>query len=185
MTTARRYIPGREPRKSTRFATKLEGYQRARGCWVCVNCLTTYYADEGPAGRKVAAGKPICDRVVGRHVVGCGSKEFQRCDSKKEGERLVELARMLRRGSIEDLRCQVPFALHAVDSAGSRHRVATYRADFVYTRAGERVVEDVKPRSALPGPTTDSKQRAKAVSDLFALKRAIFEIEHGTPITLI
>jgi hypothetical protein len=61
-------------------------------------------------------------------------------DSAKEARRFGELVLMERAGHITGLRRQVPFALEV-----NGHKVAVYRADFVYTDAsGLDVVEDVK-----------------------------------------
>ena len=66
-------------------------------------------------------------------------------DSKAEAERYDELRLMLRAGEINDLQLQVPFELIPAQKArGRTERACRYVADFVYTRNGEVVVEDVK-----------------------------------------
>lgn len=66
-------------------------------------------------------------------------------DSKAEAERYDELRLMLLAGEINDLQLQVPFELIPAQKARSRtERACRYVADFVYTRNGEVVVEDVK-----------------------------------------
>ena len=59
--------------------------------------------------------------------------------SKKEGERYKVLKLAEKAGEIQDLKLQVsfPFMLNKV-------KIGTYRADFVYSFAGEVKVEDVK-----------------------------------------
>ena len=66
-------------------------------------------------------------------------------DSKAEAERYDELRLMLRAGEIKDLQLQVPFELIPAQKArGRTERACRDVADFVYTRNGEVVVEDVK-----------------------------------------
>lgn len=60
-------------------------------------------------------------------------------DSKAEAKRWCELRLLERAGEIHGLRRQVDFPLYVLDWL-----IGTYRADFVYLRAGKRVVEDVK-----------------------------------------
>ena len=67
--------------------------------------------------------------------------EDGRFDSQKELRRWQELKLLERAGQIKDLQRQVDFEL-VPKSLGMRAIV--YRADFVYTERGERVVEDVK-----------------------------------------
>ena len=66
-------------------------------------------------------------------------------DSKAEARRYDELRLMLRAGEISDLQRQVAFELIPAQKAGERNeRACKYVADFVYTRNGEVIVEDVK-----------------------------------------
>ena len=60
-------------------------------------------------------------------------------DSLKEAKRYLVLLGMLRGGTIQWLRRQVTYKL-VVNGL----LIARYRADFVYIRDGNRVVEDVK-----------------------------------------
>lgn len=60
-------------------------------------------------------------------------------DSKKEARRYSELKILEQTGQISNLRLQVPYPLKVNASL-----ITTYIADFVYTEAGEEVVEDVK-----------------------------------------
>ena len=78
-------------------------------------------------------------------------------DSKKEAHRHIELLELERRGEITDLQRQVKFVLipaqREPDTLGKRggvrkgkliERECAYKADFVYKRNGETVVEDTK-----------------------------------------
>lgn len=66
-------------------------------------------------------------------------------DSEAEARRYDELRLMLRAGEISDLQRQVAFELIPAQKAGGRsERACKYVADFVYTRNGEVIVEDVK-----------------------------------------
>lgn len=66
-------------------------------------------------------------------------------DSQAEARRYGQLKLMLRAGAITDLALQVPFELVPSVVMGNRKRPAIkYKADFVYTENGQRVVEDVK-----------------------------------------
>ena len=66
-------------------------------------------------------------------------------DSEAEARRYDELRLMLRAGEISDLQRQVAFELIPAQKAGGRsERACKYVADFVYTKSGEVVVEDVK-----------------------------------------
>ena len=78
-------------------------------------------------------------------------------DSKKEMQRHLLLLDMERRGEISDLQRQVKFVLipaqREPDTIGSRggvrkgkliERECAYVADFVYSKNGERIVEDTK-----------------------------------------
>ena len=62
-------------------------------------------------------------------------------DSKKEAARYVVLKQEANAGTIQHLRLQVPFKLE-IDG----HLICRYKADFVYTRDGQEIVEDVKGR---------------------------------------
>lgn len=62
-------------------------------------------------------------------------------DSMRERDRYIYLQSLLRSGQIEDLKTQEPFQL--IPKNG-KHRAVKYVADFVYTKNGQMVVEDVK-----------------------------------------
>jgi hypothetical protein len=67
-------------------------------------------------------------------------------DSQKEARRYDELMRLYQAGTIQGLRLQQDFTLIEgyVAASGEVVRAIRYKADFVYLRDGERIVEDVK-----------------------------------------
>ena len=66
-------------------------------------------------------------------------------DSKREYARWCELKLLERAGEIEDLRRQVSYTLVGSQKGTTRNeRPINYRADFVYYKDGELVVEDSK-----------------------------------------
>lgn len=68
-------------------------------------------------------------------------------DSLRERDRYTVLIAQQRACEIHNLQLQVPFVLApGVEIAGRRRPPLRYFADFVYDRAGVRVVEDVKGR---------------------------------------
>lgn len=70
----------------------------------------------------------------------------QKFDSKKEAARYQELRLLQLAGEITDLQRQVPFLLVPAQYENGRcvERGVTYKADFVYRKNGELVVEDAK-----------------------------------------
>lgn len=67
-------------------------------------------------------------------------------DSKKEYKRYCDLEILQLAGDISELRLQVPYILIPAQklSTGKTERKCEYVADFVYTKGGMTVVEDVK-----------------------------------------
>ena len=68
-------------------------------------------------------------------------------DSMKEANRFCELRILERAGEISNLRTQVPFLLIPAqrDSNGKLiEKSVTYKADFVYDKDGQTIVEDTK-----------------------------------------
>lgn len=67
-------------------------------------------------------------------------------DSKVEAKRYAELLMLERAGAISDLKRQVEFTLIPAQKIDGKcvERACKYKADFVYTENGKRVVEDVK-----------------------------------------
>lgn len=68
-------------------------------------------------------------------------------DSRKEANRYCELKLMQRAGKITDLKRQVSYLLIPAqyDHGGNlMERAVNYKADFVYQKDGELVVEDTK-----------------------------------------
>ena len=69
-------------------------------------------------------------------------------DSKKEGERFLQLKKLLDAGIIGDITVHPEFLLQEkfTDSSGKKHREIKYEADFKYfdKKIGKIIVEDVK-----------------------------------------
>lgn len=67
-------------------------------------------------------------------------------DSRKEARRAAILEGQQNYGIIQDLQRQVVFELQAAytNNKGEKIRAITYKADFVYTMQGRRIVEDCK-----------------------------------------
>lgn len=107
-------------------------------------------------------------------------------DSKREMQRYVVLKEAEGKGLISDLRTQVTFELiPAITEEYVEHlktkdkiktrvlqRAVTYKADFVYIKDGEEIVEDVKISKAL-------------IPKEFALKEKIFFWKYGKRIQLV
>lgn len=106
-----------------------------------------------------------------------------RFDSKKEANRYLELKQQERQGLISDLQMQVPFVLipaqydiHTEYTPKTHkekqvkklvEKKVVYKCDFLYTRNGEVVVEDVKG------------YRNSTAYSVFALKRKMMLYFHG------
>ena len=84
-----------------------------------------------------------------------------RFDSQAEARRHGELTLMQRAGEISDLARQVPFDLQV-----NGHHIARYVADHVYTKDGERVVEDTKG----------------VATPVYKIKRSLMAALHGVKI---
>ena len=82
-------------------------------------------------------------------------------DSKKECNRYIELSRLASTGCISDLRLQVQFVLQETfkDNTGRTERSIKYLADFVYSKAGQVYVEDVKSPITRKEPTYIIKRK--------------------------
>lgn len=67
-------------------------------------------------------------------------------DSKKEARRYAELKLQQRAGVIDQLELQREFELVPAQRAGGKvvERAVKYKADFVYIKDGQMVVEDTK-----------------------------------------
>jgi Flp pilus assembly CpaF family ATPase len=85
-------------------------------------------------------------------------------DSRREANRYGELKTLLKSGLISDLELQVPFPC-VINSK----KICSYKADFVYTQDGKRIIEDVK------GFMTRD----------FKLKKKLVEALHNIEITLV
>ena len=107
-------------------------------------------------------------------------------DSKREMQRYVVLKEAEEKGLISDLRTQVTFELipaiteeyveylKTKDKIKTRvlQRAVTYKADFVYIKDDEEIIEDVKISKAL-------------IPKEFALKEKIFFWKYGKRIQLV
>ena len=107
-------------------------------------------------------------------------------DSKREMQRYVVLKEAEEKGLISDLRTQVTFELiPAITEEYVEHlktkdkiktrvlqRAVTYKADFVYIKDGEEIIEDVKISKAL-------------IPKEFSLKEKIFFWKYGKRIQLV
>lgn len=107
-------------------------------------------------------------------------------DSKREMQRYIVLKEAEEKGLISDLRTQVTFELiPAITEEYVEHlktkdkiktrilqRAVTYKADFVYVKDGEEIIEDVKISKAL-------------IPKEFALKEKIFFWKYGKRIQLV
>jgi hypothetical protein len=99
----------------------------------------------------------------------CSGPFLRLFDSQAEFGRAQELKILKSKGYVTDLRYQVAYPLTCNNKV-----VAKYIADFVYfdTLTGNEVVEDVKPKGGL-------------VTDVFILKKAMFEACYDRPIAIV
>lgn len=88
-------------------------------------------------------------------------------DSKKEGNRFLELKLLISQGYITDLECQKPFTFE-IDGK----KMFTYKADFVYfdKKLEKTVIEDVKSDFTKKNP-------------VYRLKKKILEAHYKIEIT--
>ena len=95
----------------------------------------------------------------------------QKFDSKKEADRYAVLKLLERAGEISDLKRQVRYIVVPAQYENDRllYRSSTYVADFVYRRAGELVVEDVKGYRKGSAYTT-FKIKQKLMYQLYKIK---------------
>lgn len=123
-----------------------------------------------------------------RQKYGNSKVEYQgkSFDSKREMQRYIVLKEAEERGLISDLQTQVVFELvPAITEEYVKHlktkdkietrvaqRAILYKADFVYIKDGEEVVEDVKVAKGL-------------IPKEFALKEKIFFWKYGKRIQLV
>lgn len=92
-------------------------------------------------------------------------------DSIKEYERWNELKLWERAGEIENLKRQKELIIQeAGEYNGERLRKTAYKADFMYDRNGQTVVEDVKPFDKL-------SRQYKTTKD-FALKWKLLKVKY-------
>lgn len=92
-------------------------------------------------------------------------------DSKKEAERYLVLKDMEKRGEILSLERQKEFVLIPSQTRdGVTERPCKYVADFVYTKDGKMIVEDVK-----------GYKKGPAYS-VFVIKRKLMLYKYGIPV---
>lgn len=116
-----------------------------------------------PAEYKALLKKQTVSKY-GAKKITIGGRTF---DSKKEARRAETLAMQEQFGIIHGLEFQKSFELQAAytNNKGEKIRAITYKADFVYTMQGRRIVEDVK----------GSK---KTLTDVYKIKRKLFEYKY-------
>ncbi|MDC7221618.1 MAG: DUF1064 domain-containing protein [Spirochaetales bacterium] len=87
-------------------------------------------------------------------------------DSKKEGQRYLDLKVLQQSGEISDLKMQVPFAY----DEGGKH-IFKYLADFTYKdKEGNMIIEDVKSAKTAKLP-------------VYRLKKKLIEARYGVVIS--
>lgn len=103
------------------------------------------------------------------HNQECSCSQGHIHDSKKEARRCNTLYMMQESGLIENLEIQKPFVLIPTQYRNGKciERKCKYIADFVYTKDGEIVAEDVKG------------YRKGDAYNLFAMKRKLMLQVHG------
>ena len=71
---------------------------------------------------------------------------IEKYDSRKEYARSRELLLLKRAGKISGLKRQAELVVQEAFTTpdGKKHRTIVYKADFMYERDGEKIVEDVK-----------------------------------------
>ncbi len=181
------FIPGRAWRRRG-FSSQLDGMQQRKLVWVCVACLQQYDASESK-GTTVPvfddAGNPVLTQAGRQKRVkntaicdhpewGCGGKVFLFFPSEGEAMRFAHLRLQERQGLIVGLRVGVKYPLRTLSPAGEAVEVGSYIADFVYSRAGEVVIEDYKGAA-----------RDEAQTRLFQHKKKHFEAQYGIRITVV
>lgn len=93
-------------------------------------------------------------------------------DSKKEGNRYIELKFLLAAGKIKDLELQKAYELQGSfinAKTGKRERPIYYKADFVYfdIERGETVIEDVKSKATRKDKVYQLKRKMMAHKGLY------------------
>ena len=90
-------------------------------------------------------------------------------DSKKECERYKLLVTKQTQGLIKDIKVHVPIV---IIEKNNKFRKSSYIVDFLYTRNGEEVYEDVKPSKHM-------------ITDVFKLKQKLMYDKHGIFVNVI
>lgn len=99
--------------------------------------------------------------------------------SKKEALRGEQLQELEAQGIITDLRSQVRYELIPARrrTDGYLERAAFYVADYVYTRDGKTVVEDVKP--TFKSKSSERAYKATEAYRMFSIKRKLMLYRYG------
>ena len=129
------------------FKSKTDAMNRRVHCWMCLKCGVIYIKKQ-------------------KQCTVCFEKEFQYFPSKAEYNRYNQLTFQLSCKLISDLELQPSFPIVL-----NGKKVFTYKADFAYTRDGQRVIEDVK---GSPDHLTD----------VFELKRKVVEAVYNIQLTI-
>lgn len=140
--------------KRYQFRTQQQGLSRAKPRYECRSCEAYCETDARPT-----------------YCTTCGSDKFYKFDSKIEYKRFCELKLMQKTGRISNLETQVCFPLKV---NGVKIFPRGYYADFMYTRDGKKIVEDVKPMRD-EAITEISKVKIKLVGALYGIKVDIIQ----------
>lgn len=99
-------------------------------------------------------------------------KIVEEYDSRKEYARSRELLLLKRAGKISNLKRQAELVIQEAFTTpdGKKHRPIVYKADFVYERDGEKVIEDVKGQ--------DGKTGKYQMTEAFRLKWKLLQAKY-------
>lgn len=140
-------------RGQNKFTSRLDGLNRRQAVYVCadLDCMTWH-----------TEGKT-------RFCMACEGEEFIYFMSTSEAKRYAQLSLHQKHGLISGLEMQVPFPI----TINGVH-ITTWKADFVYRKGADRIIEDVK-----------GTQRRAGIDDVFFLKKKLVEAAHGVKINLV
>lgn len=142
--------------RSRRFYSRTDGYRMKKPVYACLSCR--WFTQEGKV----------------RECAECKEDQYlQHFDSQIEYQRYCELRLLADHGHITNLQLQPRFKIAVMTQQGTPAKGCTYVADFSYQKEGKPVIEDVKP------------VREEAQSDIFKLKKRLFEAAYSIPITII
>ena len=119
--------------------------------------------------RRIQSYRPTRQKKYGNRKVQIDGYTF---DSRKEGNRYMELKFLLAAGKIKDLELQKAYELQEsfINAfTGKRERPIYYKADFVYydIERGETVIEDVKSPATRENPVYQLKRKMMAHKGLY------------------